>query len=98
MKKADLKKLVPKSWLCDDCGCDIGGGLPDRTRLTMGAVEIFGNYMLTKINLVRAAVWAEAGGEPDGWLCTKCLERRLGRPLQPQDYAPRPRLEDMEPL
>ena len=98
MKKADLKKLVPTSWLCDDCGIDLGNRMPNRTELTSAAAEIFGVYILTKINIVRAAVWAEAGAEPDGWLCTPCLEKRLGRRLRPQDYEPTPRLVDTQKL
>jgi hypothetical protein len=97
MQKADLKKLIPKSWLCDDCGTDLGGRLPNRHQFTMAAAEIFGDYILAKkINLIRAAVWAEAGGEPDGWLCIPCLEKRLGRRLLPQDYEPTPRLDDTQ--
>jgi hypothetical protein len=97
-KLLQLKKLVPKSWACDDCGTDLGERLPSRAELTDAAAEFFGLYILRKIKLVRAAVWAEAGGQPDGWLCDDCLEKRLGRRLQPQDYEPKPRLDDMWPF
>src|SRR5262245_47865544 len=99
MKKADLKKLVPKSWLCDDCGKDLGDRMPRRGELTDATIDIFGYYILSKINIVRDAVWAEAGAPPDiSWLCTPCLEKRLGRRLQPQDYEHKETLEDIEPM
>jgi len=96
MKKADLKKLVPKSWLCDDCGEDLGGRMPTRDKLTDVTIDIFGPYILSKkIKIVRPAVWAEAGAPPDvSWLCDDCLEKRLGRRLRPEDYEPKEWLED----
>ncbi len=38
--------------------------------------------------VVRDAVWAESGMD-DGFLCTTCLEARLGRALEADDYLMR---------
>jgi len=90
MKKADLKKLLPTSWLCDDCGTEVG----DRRARPQVIMARADGYTLSTINFIRAAVWAEAGGQPDGWLCDDCLEKRLGRRLRPEDYEPKEWLED----
>ena len=39
--------------------------------------------------LVRDELWAEAGN-PSGFLCVGCLERRLGRALRPDDFSDAP--------
>jgi hypothetical protein len=96
MKKADFKKSVPKSWLCDDCGTDLSNRMPTRDKLTDAKINIFGHYILSKIKFVRDAVWEEAGAEPDTSLCIDCFEKRLGRRLQPEDYT-KERLEDVWP-
>jgi len=84
MKKADLNKSVPKSWCCDDCGTELG----DRRARPEVISATRDGYTLS-VNIIRAAVWAEAGGQPDGWLCDDCLEKRLGRRLRPEDYDPK---------
>jgi hypothetical protein len=39
--------------------------------------------------MVEDEVWAAAGlGREDGFLCLSCLERRLGRWLRCEDFAP----------
>jgi hypothetical protein len=41
----------------------------------------------SEIYTVTSSVWKAAGMEPDGGcLCIKCLEKRLGRELKPQDF------------
>ena len=59
---------------CDDCGADLMPCDPDGW-----PVEGWERYM------VNDDVWEAANGG-FGWLCIGCLETRLGRQLQPEDF------------
>lgn len=64
---------------CGDCGADVTP-YDEEGRLVAGASQW---YMVTD------SVWhaaSSAGDEPQ-YLCLDCLERRLGRPLRPEDFA-----------
>jgi hypothetical protein len=68
--------------LCDDCG-------KDTTPCDHRGDPIFKRF---DYYIVRDEVWAAAGmhGWKSGYLCTPCLERRLGRKLADNDYLARP--------
>jgi hypothetical protein len=62
---------------CADCGVEL---MPDPF-----GIRDWHRYM------VHDHVWAAAGMTPlGGWLCTGCLEDRLGRPLVGADFPPLP--------
>jgi hypothetical protein len=67
---------------CKDCGKDT----TPFDRRGKPLFERFDHY------IVRDEIWAEAGmnGWDSGYLCTRCLERRLGRKLVNADYLARP--------
>lgn len=64
-----------------DCGRDTQPRGPDG-RPDLAGFDLY---------VVRAAVWRAAGmaGYHAGYLCTECLQRRLGRPLVDADYLAR---------
>jgi hypothetical protein len=68
---------------CAECGIEL---LPD----TPPNVRDWHRHM------VHDHVWAEAGMDPlGGWLCIRCLERRLRRPLTGADFPDLP-LNDLD--
>jgi hypothetical protein len=95
----DLRGLISESHNCIDCGYDTHPGALNRaeteasyraaceagkewkgTRLTFGPQS--------EVYLVHAYLWKKAGMEPSGGcLCIGCLEKRLGRRLQPFDFV-----------
>ena len=97
--KLDCYGHIPESNLCLDCGCDTHPGTPNRAE----AEELFLKYghggqisftAETEIYLVHMHVWHAAGmkewsdrGE-SGVLCIGCLEKRIGRKLEPFDFVP----------
>ena len=101
----NLKGLMPESWCCVDCGINTFPGCPSRIEVerlyrTSVAVEKLTGQKTPLATLkynehcevytVRESVWKAAGMEPfGGCLCIGCLEKRLGRQLQPKDFPRR---------
>jgi hypothetical protein len=84
---------IVESWLCVDCGVNTAPGIPSgpdtRIAFAMGAESITTTYdHQTEIYHVKNAIWKRAGMRPwGGCLCIGCLEQRIGRQLQPKDFA-----------
>jgi hypothetical protein len=93
-----LNQLTPESWACVDCGVDTAPGLQARTQLERTLVAVMEGRIArppqrvddgAEIYCVTDNVWQEAGMAPrGGCLCVACIERRLGRSLQPADFEP----------
>jgi hypothetical protein len=91
MKK--VEDNITESWLCVDCGMNTAPRMPDgptiRAEILLkgkSACQVDDN---SEVYMVRNLVWAKAGMKGwDGCLCIGCLEKRLGRKLKPQDFAP----------
>jgi hypothetical protein len=89
------KGLVPESWLCVDCGINTAPGCPTRKETEL-AITLHGNAenVITdesEIYTVKDEVWRASGLE--GWggcLCIGCLEKRIGRRLNPDDFPDHP--------
>lgn len=65
---------------CVDCGANTAPCTGKRGCRHAGKWE---HYM------VHNEIWEEAGMSPDdGHLCIGCLEKRIGRRLQPNDFKP----------
>ena len=62
---------------CNDCG------ISTTPRTRRGSIR-HGSW---EWYMVHDYLWAHAG-MTDGFLCIGCLERRLGRHLQPRDFVP----------
>ena len=82
---------ISESHDCIDCGFDTAPGVPDKAELqTMfaaghRAIEV--NNRNHEQYIVHDTIWRAAGMGPwSGCLCIGCLERRLGRPLTPDDF------------
>jgi hypothetical protein len=85
-----------KSWHCVDCHINTAPGWPTDAE----AEAHFGANAdaepmevtltdLCELYLVKKKVWRAAGMRPwGGCLCIGCLEKRLGRRLQPKDFSP----------
>ena len=84
---------APVSWLCVDCGFNTPPGMGKRCEIYM-AMVVEGREELpqtidakSEVYTVRDAVWASAGMKSfGGCLCIACLEARLGRRVQPEDF------------
>jgi hypothetical protein len=91
-----LNQLTPESWVCIDCGMNTAPGLQARTQLEQTLVAVMEGRVAqpaqcvdanAEIYCVNDGAWAAAGMTPrGGCLCIACLERRLGRSLQPEDF------------
>jgi hypothetical protein len=74
------------------CGINTAPGLSNRAELEQafargedGIDQHINSH--SEVYMVRDAVWKRAGMEPlGGCLCIGCLERRLGRRLEPKDF------------
>lgn len=94
MTKPDLRGTMPETWLCVDCGINTAPGHLDRKQMEQALARDWNNQgvqstytELTEIYEVTRAVWAAAGMQPmGGCLCIGCLERRIGRRLQADDF------------
>jgi hypothetical protein len=75
---------------CKDCGKDTEPIAVDGTPL----------FHAWDLYMVRDAVWSDAGmsGWESGFLCTFCLQKRLGRSLTDADYLAQPVGADDESL
>jgi hypothetical protein len=91
-KDKAVQDNIVESWLCVDCGVNTAPGClsgPEcRIDLAMtGAFEISYDGD-SEVYHVKDAIWKKAGMRAwNGCLCIGCLEKRLGRQLQPKDFA-----------
>jgi hypothetical protein len=90
--RKSLKGCVPESWLCVDCGVNTAPGCLDRkeTEIALALRGEAENVFTaeTEVYTVTNEVWRATGLE--GWggcLCIGCLERRIGRRLNPDDFV-----------
>jgi hypothetical protein len=75
---------MPQSWLCIDCGANTAPGAP--TRAEVRGETVINWHSGCEIYAVQDVIWAKAGMVPlGGCLCIGCLEKRLGRELEPKD-------------
>jgi hypothetical protein len=90
----DFKGRTSDSWCCVDCGMNTAPGTPPR-RLMAFLFQQAGMDSEVKscitwdseVYTVRDSVWKKAGIAPmGGCLCIGCLERRIGRRLEPKDF------------
>ena len=97
MTKRDLKGLISESHCCVDCGYNTNPGCPTRAE----AEQLFaaGNHAIpqtyderSEVYIVHDHVWRKAGMELgySGCLCVRCLEKRIGRKLRPDDFSDHP--------
>jgi hypothetical protein len=97
--KIDFKGVTSESLLCVDCNVNVAPGWHNRADLEDAARALGPLWKTNKagieqtvgrdseIYMVRNAVWKEAGMEPyGGCLCVGCLEKRIGRRLEPKDF------------
>jgi hypothetical protein len=94
----DMYGLFLDSWVCVDCGMDTWPGQKTRAEIeqSMRAAKAAGKKWRmrqaltheTEIYYVHPHVWKASGlgGFWNGVLCLACLEKRLGRRLQPHDF------------
>jgi hypothetical protein len=93
----DLSGIVPDSYVCIDCGMDTWPGHQTRAEVeqSMRAAKAEGKTWKaqmtftseTEVYYVHPHVWKASG--VDFWagiLCIGCLEKRIGRQLQPYDF------------
>lgn len=89
----DLTGLIPESWCCIDCGRNTAPGCANKAEMektfaadaNASVTQHFDND--TEVYTVRDVVWKKAGMAPyGGCLCIGCLEKRLGRKLEPKDF------------
>jgi hypothetical protein len=87
------KGVYPESWLCVDCGINTAPGCPTRKEVDL-ALALDGKTSLhfsaeSEIYTVTKEVWRATGLEDmGGCLCIRCLEKRIGRRLKPEDFPP----------
>jgi hypothetical protein len=102
VKQINLKRLVPESWHCVDCGMNTAPGIPSRVEMeraytaqkAAGALSAAEAPTInchfddsSEVYTVRDSVWKAAGMEDfGGCLCIGCIEKRLGRELKPKDF------------
>jgi hypothetical protein len=82
---------IVESWLCVDCGVNTAPSIPDgpavRIAIRLGGSLKYEHTHECEIYSVKNALWRQAGMRPwSGCLCIGCLEKRLGRQLQPKDF------------
>jgi hypothetical protein len=86
-----LKGLMSEHHHCIDCGYNTAPGIPPRW-LAEILINRDGTHPMTitadsELYMVSDKVWKAAGMEPyGGCLCVGCLEKRIGRKLQPKDF------------
>jgi hypothetical protein len=93
---------IPESWCCVDCGINTAPGIPNRAdserafTLDIAKAALEGREASihtewndkTEVYCVKAAVWEATGmGDYGGCLCVGCLEKRIGRQLEPKDFV-----------
>jgi hypothetical protein len=93
----DLYGLIPDSYICVDCGMDTWPGHKTRAEIeqSMRAAKAGKKWKGTKLTFtsetevyyVHPQLWKASGiGFWNGCLCIGCLEKRIGRRLQPFDF------------
>ena len=90
----DLKDRTTDSWCCVDCGMNTAPGTPPRRLMAFlfqqAGMDAEVKSCITwdsEVYTVRDSVWKKAGIAPmGGCLCIDCLERRIGRRLEPKDF------------
>jgi hypothetical protein len=100
MAKLDLKGYIPKCHCCVDCGYNTAPGCDTRAEAeaayAAGADAIKQTFdKQSEVYIVHNHVWQKAGMPEwsysgEGCLCIGCLERRIGRPLGPDDFPDHP--------
>lgn len=101
-KFTSLKGLVSESHQCIDCGFDTHDGQLNRAESEQyAAAQVRAGKPWSypvhysnrcEVYIVHQHVWAAAGlssdrkNSYDGCLCIECLERRIDRPLTPDDF------------
>src|SRR5215467_2350570 len=87
----DIRDWSSESWLCVDCGFNTAPGFLSRVE-RQKAFKANGRCIQETIDsnsevyTVRDSVWQRTGLEPGGCLCIDCLEKRLGRRLNSEDF------------
>jgi hypothetical protein len=94
----DIYALIPDNYICVDCGMDTWPGHKTRAEVeqSMRAAKAAGKKWKgtrltftpeTEVYYVYPCVWEASGiGFWEGCLCIGCLEKRIGRRLQPHDF------------
>ncbi|SRR6266480_4105913 len=81
---------IPESWDCIDCGMNTAPGCPNAIQVEQPFAHNGKARMAyderSEVYTVKSAVWKDAGSAA-GCLCVGCIEKRLGRPLRPKDFA-----------
>jgi hypothetical protein len=86
------KGKTPETWLCVDCGFNTAPGIPGRKQ-TENEILIYGNSPVeynaeSEVYTLQEKVWAKTGLQPmEGCLCIGCVEKRIGRRLEPKDFV-----------
>jgi hypothetical protein len=82
-----------ENWACIDCGVNTAPGMMNKKQLEHALAAANGQgieieiNILSEVYMVKPAVWKAAGMDDfSGCLCVGCLERRLGRILNPKDF------------
>jgi hypothetical protein len=96
-KDKAVQDNIVESWLCVDCGTNTAPGFPSgpemRLAIALGDKKLDVTFDVTfdsntEVYHLKDKVWAKAGMRAwNGCLCIGCLEQRLGRQLQPKDFA-----------
>jgi hypothetical protein len=97
----DLRGLISESFNCIDCGYNTAPGNLNRAeseqeyaRQTAAGIKKQKQSVTvthdhrSETYIVHEHVWKRAGmaGGYSGCLCIGCLEKRIGRPLRPEDF------------
>jgi hypothetical protein len=99
--ECDLRGLISESHNCIDCGYNTNPGCDTREEAeqSMRAAKKAGPLdqwrvpqrydSRSEVYIVHRHVWKKAGmKEYGGCLCIGCLEKRIGRKLEPYDFPP----------
>jgi hypothetical protein len=93
LERTSLTGKAPESWLCVDCGVNTAPGCPNRKEMEL-ALALHGGAKSvitaeSEVYTVTPEVWRATGLEGcGGCLCIGCLEKRIGRRLNPDDFEP----------
>jgi hypothetical protein len=101
----DMKGATPESWCCVDCSVNTAPGWLGRAEMEKVFADETARAKLegrpengielhfdehSEVYHLKESVWEAAGMAPyGGCLCIRCVETRLGRQLQPKDFARR---------
>jgi hypothetical protein len=100
--EVDLRGHASESNCCVDCGVNTAPGMMTRAEIEAAMKaswlagkleddeEPIGEMRInnqSEVYIVHNALWKQAGMKPwGGCLCIGCLEKRIGRRLQPKDF------------